>query len=150
NVFDDAVRSEEAKSESLRSNAKAGAADPNVNPYVIAAELGREMTDASTVVKTGARLERAIEKIHELQERCKHAALADASLWTNQNLVFTRSLSDMIKLAEVILVGGLARKESRGSHYRLDYPDRDDANFLRTTIAEYDASTGRPKISYRE
>lgn len=149
-AFDEVVRQEEQKAEALRTKAKAGAADPSVNPYVIAAELGREMTDASTVVKTGPRLEQAIEKIRELEERCDNAALADGSLWTNQNLCFTRSLRDMLKLAEVILVGGLARKESRGSHYRLDYPERDDANFLRTTIAEFDPASGRPKLSYRE
>ncbi len=148
--FDAAVKQEEAKVESLRSRAQQGLTDPAVNPYVIAQELGKEMTDASTVVKTGERLEKALNKIQELGERCSRATLADASLWTNQNMAFTRSLSDMVKLAEVILAGGIERRESRGSHFRLDYPDRDDDQFLKTTVAEYDAATGRPKISFRE
>jgi len=149
-IFDTPAREEEARAESLRSRAQAGSNDPEVNPYVIAQELGAEMTAASTVVKTGDRLEQAIGTIGALKERCVRATLADAALWTNQNLAFTRALSDMLRLAEVILVGGLKRQESRGSHYRLDYPERDDATFWKTTIAEYDPAADAPRISYRE
>ena len=149
-VFDQVVKQEEQKVDALQSRAESGAMADDVNPYRIAQELGKEMTDASTVVKTGERLEQALAKIQELDERCARAALSDAAMWTNQNLSFTRSLADMIKLAEVILAGGIQRKESRGSHYRLDYPDRDDANFLKTTVASYDSATGRPSIEFRE
>jgi len=149
-VFDAPAKQEQDRAEALRARARAGAPDPEVNPYLIAQELGREMTDASTVVKTGERLEQALGKIRELKDRCARATLADASMWTNQNLAFTRGLSDMLRLAEVILAGGIERKESRGSHYRLDYPDRDDANFWKTTIAEYDADADAPRISYRD
>jgi len=53
-------------------------------------------------------------------------------------------------LAEVILVGGIERRESRGSHYRTDYTERDDVNFLKTTIAKYNADTGRPDIAFED
>ena len=112
--------------------------------------MGEELTAASTVVKTGERMEQALGKIRELQERFGKIRLADSGMWTNQNLSFSRAVGDMLILAEAILVGGMERKESRGSHYRTDFPDRDDKNFHKTTIAAYNPETGRPEISYRE
>ncbi|MCZ6446471.1 MAG: succinate dehydrogenase flavoprotein subunit [Planctomycetota bacterium] len=116
------------------------------SPYQIGRELGEEMTAASTVVKSEQRLLRAIEALHQLQGRYQSIGLSDTGMWTNQNLSYARALGDMLKLAEVILQGGIDRKESRGAHYRTDFPDRDDANFLKTTVAKYDPDTGRPEI----
>ena len=64
-------------------------------------------------------------------------APTQAAVWTNQTLSFTRAVGDMIILAQAIAKGGLVREESRGSHYRLDFPDRDDERFHKTTIAHY-------------
>ena len=49
----------------------------------------------------------------------------------------------MLILAEAIIKGGIVRKESRGSHYRLDYPDRDDDNFMKTTVAKFEGNATR-------
>ena len=92
----------------------------------------------------------ALDKLRDLQDRYARLKLSDTDLWTNQNLSYGRALGDMLKLAEVILQGSILRKESRGAHYRTDYPDRDDENFLKTTIAEYDPETGRPDFRYEE
>jgi succinate dehydrogenase / fumarate reductase flavoprotein subunit len=54
----------------------------------------------------------------------------------------------MIKLAEAILRGALTRNESRGAHYKPAFPDRDDANFLKATIATYDAANDAAQITY--
>ncbi|MCH8344763.1 MAG: succinate dehydrogenase flavoprotein subunit [Planctomycetes bacterium] len=116
------------------------------SPYQIGRELGEEMTAASTVVKSEQRLLQAIEALQQLQGRYQSIGLSDTGMWTNQNLCYARALGDMLKLAEVILQGGIDRKESRGAHYRTDFPDRDDANFLKTTVAKYDPDTGRPEI----
>jgi len=144
NVFDDAVDSETRKMQNLID------ANGRENPYEIAREMGLEMTAASTVVKTEARMTQAMTRLHELQDRYTRISLSDHGLWTNQNLSFARAVGDMLKLAEVILLGGVMRKESRGSHYRSDYPQRDDPNFLKTTVAAWDASTGHPSIRYEE
>jgi len=145
-VYDRVVAQEEEKVKKLIDSA----GENGENPYVIAKEMGIAMTDASTVVKTEEKMLQAMDKLHELQDRFKKVSLSDTGMWTNQNLSFTRSVGDMLLEAEVILQGGIDRKESRGSHYRPDYPERDDVNFQKTTVAEYDPSTGRPKIWYEE
>ncbi|XOV77187.1 MAG: hypothetical protein ACFHWZ_16385 [Phycisphaerales bacterium] len=115
------------------------------NPYEIAKELGLEMTASSTVIKTGPRLEQSLNKLEELRDRYSRISLSDSGFWTNQNLSWARAVGDMIALADPIVRGGLAREESRGSHYRTDFLGRDDSRFLKTTVAEFDASTGRPR-----
>lgn len=147
-VFDRAVKAEEAKVEKLLSSTKPG--DREQNAYIIAAELGEEMTAASTVVKTEDRMQRALTKIRELKDRFSRVTLGDDATWTNQSLSFTRATGDMLELAEVIVMGGIARKESRGSHYRLDYPDRNDAEFMKHTIAKFNPSTRTHDISFRD
>jgi succinate dehydrogenase / fumarate reductase flavoprotein subunit len=142
--FEATVAQETAKAETLI----AGAGDEN--PYEIGREMGEEMTAASTVVKTEARMLAAMTKLRELQDRATHMRLSDTGMWTNQNLSYARALRDMLILAEVILQGGIDRKESRGSHYRSDYTERNDEQFLKTTIATYDPATGRPVITWED
>jgi succinate dehydrogenase flavoprotein subunit len=150
-VYDTIVEQEQAKQARLLASAGEGATDdPAHNPYTIAAELGEEMTAASTVVKTGPRLEQCLEKIAELRERYAGVRLGDSADWTNQSLSFTRVLGDMIAMADVIARGGLLREESRGSHYRLDFPDRDDSRFLKACVAEFDGGSGEARISWRD
>ncbi|MEL7484122.1 MAG: hypothetical protein AAFN41_07185, partial [Planctomycetota bacterium] len=136
-LFDSAVKAEEDHNKSLVDSGS-GDASPETNPYTIANELGVEMTESSTVVKTGERLTQSEAKLAELRERFGRVRLGDAAQWTNQSLSFARATGDMLILAEAIVKGGNVRKESRGSHYRLDYPDRDDANFLKATVAKYE------------
>jgi succinate dehydrogenase / fumarate reductase flavoprotein subunit len=140
--FDEAVRAEQAIVDALV------ASDGDENPYRLGVELGEEMTAAATVVKIHDRMTQALERLREFKTRFGRVRLADTGAWTNQNLSYARSLGDMLRLAEVILVGGIERQESRGSHYRTDYPDRDDARFLKTTVAEYDAEADAPKLWY--
>ncbi len=122
----------------------------NENPYQIGKELGDEMTEASTVVKEESRLLQARAKLAELRDRCARIRLSDTGLWTNQNLSYARAVQDMVLLADAIIEGGIARKESRGSHYRSDYEKRDDEKFLKTTVAKFNAKTGRPELSYED
>src|SRR6185437_3707315 len=74
--------------------------------------------------------------------------LSDTGMWTNQNLSFARATRDMIVLAEAILKGALQRDESRGAHYKPEFPERRDAEFLKATIATYDPATNSSNISY--
>jgi succinate dehydrogenase / fumarate reductase flavoprotein subunit len=149
-ILERAAKHEEEKMQRLLDGAGVNATGESENPYQIALEMGVEMTAASTVVKTGDRLRAAGDRIRELQDRFRRVRLADNSMWTNQTLSFTRALGDMLLLAETVVEGGSLREESRGSHFRTDFPDRDDSRFLQTTIAEFDKESGRPRISYRD
>jgi succinate dehydrogenase / fumarate reductase flavoprotein subunit len=118
------------------------------NPYLLWQEMGKWMTDTCTVVRHNERLEEALARCQEWKDRYKKVKLSDTGMWTNQNLSFTRALRDMIAYAEAILKGALMRNESRGAHFKPAFPDRDDANYLKATIATYDPATGSPQISY--
>ena len=76
----------------------------------------------------------------------KRVKLSDTGMWTNQNLSFARATRDMIMLAEAILKGALLRNESRGAHYKPAFPDRNDEEFLKATIATYDAASNSSNI----
>ncbi len=141
-IFDAGVRAEQARMDALVS------AEGDENPYLIGAELGTEMTAASTVIKTETRMLAARGKLAELRERYARVRLSDTGLWTNQNLSYTRALGHMLILADAILEGGIARKESRGSHYRTDFPERDDANFMKTTVASWSSEANGASLTF--
>lgn len=141
-AFERDVKAEEAKQKRLTDAVSRDTTDPKVNPYQIGKELGDEMTDACTVVREGKRLEQCLGKIAELKERYERAKLADGAMWTNQSLAYARAVGDMLVLGEAIARASLARKESRGAHYRSDFKDRDDAGFMKTTKAVYVPGTG--------
>ncbi len=116
------------------------------NPYVLHRELGDWMTRYCTVVRKEEKLRQTDAKIQELMERWERIDLPDTGEWVNQSVVFTRQLRDMLELARVMVQGAIARQESRGVHLRPDFPDRDDEEWLRTTIAEW--MPDGPRLSY--
>ncbi len=124
--------------------------DGTENPYLIGRELGDEMTAACTVVKSEPRLLQAREKLAELRDRYGRVRLSDTGLWTNQNLSYARAVGDMLRIADAMIEGSLLRKESRGSHYRTDFPKRHDGDFLKTSVARLDPSTDRCTIAYED
>ena len=105
------------------------------NPYVLAEELGDWMLEHVTIVRSNEPLRRTDAKVMELKERWKNASALDRSPWANAPLSFLNQLDNMLELARVVVLGALARDESRGSHYKPDFPKRDDAKWLRSTIA---------------
>lgn len=147
-VYDQAAKREQDKQDKLLASVSSGKGDHSLNPYVIANELGEEMNAASTVVKTGPRLEKCLAKLDELSDRYSRCELGDGAMWTNQSLSFARSVGDMIILAEAIAKAGLLREESRGSHYRTDFPERDDEKFWKASVAKYNESTGKSDIEF--
>jgi succinate dehydrogenase / fumarate reductase flavoprotein subunit len=116
------------------------------NQYVIHEEMGKWMTDNVTVVRYNDKLQATDQKLLELMDRYRHISINDSNLWATMALPHARHLKNMLELARVITLGALNRNESRGAHYKPDFPDRDDENFLKTTIAEY--SGEGPVISY--
>jgi succinate dehydrogenase / fumarate reductase flavoprotein subunit len=145
-AFDGAVKSENERFQGLVNTAGKGEPDAKTNAYVIGKELGDEMTAACTVVRSEPRLKQCLVKLSELKDRIASVRLADAAAWSNQSLSYTRAVADMILIAEAIAKGALERRESRGAHYRTDYTERDDANFMKTTLAKYDAASGTSSV----
>jgi succinate dehydrogenase / fumarate reductase, flavoprotein subunit len=107
------------------------------NPMAIWRELGEIMTEHVTVTRINKNLEMADGQLRGLQERYRRINLSDRTQWSNQTLNFARELENMLLLARVITMGALARNESRGAHYKPDFPERDDANWLKTTRAKW-------------
>jgi succinate dehydrogenase / fumarate reductase flavoprotein subunit len=105
------------------------------NTYDIAIEMKHEMMADMGVFRTGEGMQNALEKIRELKERMSHVRVQDAGKIFNLDLLNAWELSNLLDLAEVITVSGLARTESRGAHSREDYPKRDDQNWLKHTLA---------------
>lgn len=116
------------------------------NPYHIYKELGDVMTQNVTVIRYNDKLAGTDQKIQELMQRWQKIQLIDDVQWSNQTALFIRQLWNMLELARVITLGALNRNESRGAHYKPDYPERDDANWLKTTIATY--TPEGPQFSY--
>ncbi|MET7884091.1 succinate dehydrogenase flavoprotein subunit [Streptomyces avermitilis] len=96
----------------------------------------QETMDANVMVfRTEQTIKTAVEKIAELRERYLNVSIQDKGKRFNTDLLEAIELGNLLDLAEVMAVSALARKESRGGHYREDYPNRDDVNFMRHTMA---------------
>ncbi len=140
--FADEKRRQEEKYESILKM------DGTENAYVLHKELGEWMINNVTIVRYNKKLEETDKKIVELMERYKNININDTAKWSNQGVAFTRQLWNMFELARVMTLGALMRNESRGAHYKPDYPNRDDDNFLKTTIATH--TPNGPEITYED
>jgi succinate dehydrogenase / fumarate reductase flavoprotein subunit len=114
-----------------------GHGDGSEDVYVIRNELQKTMDNNVGVYRTGPQMQEALKKIKELKQRIKRVKVKDDSRIYNTNLINVIETTNLIELAEIIVVGGLARTESRGAHSRRDYPNRDDVNWGKHTLARY-------------
>ncbi|MBV2154344.1 succinate dehydrogenase flavoprotein subunit [Kitasatospora sp. SUK 42] len=98
-------------------------------------ELQETMDTNAMVYRTGATLKQAVEDIAALKERYKNISVQDKGFRYNTDLLEAIELGNLLDLAEVLAVSALAREESRGGHYREDFPTRDDVKFMQHTMA---------------
>ena len=117
------------------------------NVYEIKRELRTCMDVNVGVFRTGQELSQGLEKIRSLRKRSSNISIDDKSPVYNTNLYHTLELGNLLDLAEVMVMGALNRTESRGGHARRDYPERDDANWLKHTLA-FHTDRG-PKLDYK-
>ena len=164
-LFERATGRQEERHESLLS--RRGGRE---NPYALHGELGDIMTRAATVVRRNDQLAKAYDDVCDLEQRWRECSLSDTGNWTNQNVVFTKSLGDMFPIAKLILKGALLRDECRGAHFKPEFAmpgiaatapaeqrreaeawcdrfQQNTAKWLRTTVAKA-GSDGHPQISY--
>ncbi|WP_037315748.1 succinate dehydrogenase flavoprotein subunit [Amycolatopsis orientalis] len=101
----------------------------------IRTELQRTMDSHASVYRTEDTLKQALTDVQSLKERYSRITVSDKGKRYNTDVLEAVELGFLLELAEVLVVGALARKESRGGHAREDYPNRDDTNFMRHTMA---------------
>jgi succinate dehydrogenase / fumarate reductase flavoprotein subunit len=103
--------------------------------YALKARLREVMDESVYVFRDEAGLTDAVREVRELKEKYRRVRVTDGGGVFNYNLLDTLEVGVMLELAEVVAQGALNRRESRGGHARLDYPQRDDANWLKHTLA---------------
>ncbi|MGV9710521.1 succinate dehydrogenase flavoprotein subunit [Gordonia sp. NPDC003424] len=101
----------------------------------IRTKMQQTMDDNASVFRTEETLKQALTDIHALKERYANVRVHDKGKRFNSDLLEAIELGFLLELAEVTVVGALNRKESRGGHAREDYPNRDDVNYMRHTMA---------------
>jgi succinate dehydrogenase / fumarate reductase flavoprotein subunit len=118
----------------------------DVNPYEVGKELTDTMDEKAYVYRTESELVEGLKKIRRLQSLSwKH--VDDQAKEYNTNFINVMEIDSMLRVAEVVLLGALNRRESRGAHARIDFKDRDDNNFLKHTLAYYH-DNGEPKMNW--
>jgi succinate dehydrogenase / fumarate reductase flavoprotein subunit len=140
-IFDHAL----AEEQKLKDDIMARHGPENV--HQLHDELSDTLVRNVTVMRNNADLQKTLDKIKELRERYAHIHLDDHSRFANQTYIFANQFGPMLELAAVITKGALLRNEFRGSHYKPEFPKRDDENWLKTTIAKYQVD--EPVISYQ-
>jgi succinate dehydrogenase / fumarate reductase flavoprotein subunit len=115
------------------------------NPYEVHSQIQTLMDQFAYVYRDGAGLERGLRELRELHKQ-SYRHVEDQAKEYNTNLINVLELEAMFEIAEVVLVGAIARTESRGAHTRMDYPKRDDQNWLKHTLA-YRSAEG-PRLDY--
>ncbi|HWZ50258.1 MAG TPA: succinate dehydrogenase flavoprotein subunit [Granulicella sp.] len=118
------------------------------NPFKMWRELGDTMTRHATIIRYNSGLAEADAKIVELMDRYRNINLSDKSQWANTSFAFARQLWNMLELSRVVVQGAALRDESRGAHYKPDFPERNDEKFLKTTKAAF--VDGAPKFEFEE
>ena len=139
----EALREERAKLDTLLSGQGRESAS------TLKAEMQSVMTDKVGIFRTGDNLQLAVDKLQELLHRSREIGVPYKAAGANPELVTAYRVQKMIKLALTVAYGALTRTESRGAHFRNDYPQRNDAGWLRRTLSTWpDAAQSLPTLSY--
>jgi succinate dehydrogenase / fumarate reductase flavoprotein subunit len=142
--FDEsAIKRDEEKFEKLKKSAG------KERHGLLKSELQEEMRANVGVFREENAMKKALDKIGELKERAKNIGIDDKSKTFNTDIVEAFEFSNILLIAEVITRGAILRKESRGAHYRTDFPERDDSNWLKHTLATLDEK-GSVKFDFSE
>jgi succinate dehydrogenase / fumarate reductase flavoprotein subunit len=138
--FDKALAEEVAFKDDLMNRS----GDENV--HLLHDELAAWMVNHVTVKRNNPDLGATLDKIKEIRERYQHITLDDRTPFANQTYIFANQFNAMLEVALIITKGALLRNESRGSHFKPEFPNRDDEHWLKTTVASYHKE--EPEITY--
>lgn len=124
-----------------------GASGPESAP-VLRHELQETMTQKCGIFRDETKLKECLSKVRELQDRFDRIGIGDRSLAFNTEVIEALETQNLIEFSEIIIYGAIARKESRGAHWRVDYPRRDDQNWLKHTMAF--KKDGKIELRYKD
>ncbi len=122
--------------------------DKEENAFKIFKELGNALWNGVGVFREEKSMKEALEKVMELKDKARYLTIKDKSDSYNTELLFSLKLLNALDVAPSIIIPAIERKESRGSHYRLDYPKRDDENFLKHSLITLE--NGEYKLSWKD
>ncbi|MDW7681065.1 MAG: hypothetical protein SCK70_10905 [bacterium] len=111
--------------------------------------MEKMMIENFGIFRTQQLMQQGLEKLKQLKRRYQQVIVQDKGSRYNLDLIRVLELGLMLELAEVIAVGAIARKESRGAHFREDFPKMDNDHFLKHTIVRRD-DHGNPALSYKD
>ncbi|MDH3536421.1 MAG: fumarate reductase flavoprotein subunit [Gammaproteobacteria bacterium] len=121
----------------------------NENPFALTREMQDIMTDKVGIFRDGARLGEAVEELQSLLRRSRKIGVNNQVPGANPELVAAYRVQKKLKLALCVALGALQRSESRGAHFRQDFPQRNDSDWLRRTLASWpDEDATLPRLDY--
>lgn len=118
--------------------------------YEIRDAMAETMMQKVGIFRTGRDLEEAVDELRALVRECGRAVLRSKAPGMNPELTFALRVPGMLRLALVTAMGALARTESRGAHYRSDYPARNDAEWLNRTLVRWREGAAEPQVHLRQ
>ena len=148
NLSEDLYLEAIAKEEALKVDLLSRNGGENV--HKLHDELADILINNVTVKRDNENLKKVLKQIDEIEDRYNKITLDDKSQFANQTYAFANQFGYMLDLAKVITKGALDRNEFRGAHFKPEFPDRNDEEWLKTTIAIYDPKTKNPIISYEK
>ncbi len=139
------IDGQEVKAEEKRIYDEIFHGNGDINPYELKDEITRTMEEKAYIFRNGEMIAEGIKKIKELKAK-SWKRVDDKAKEYNTNFINVLEIDSMLRVCEALLTSAYHRLESRGAHARLDYPNRDDTNFLKHTLAYY--TFDGPKITY--
>ena len=139
-LTDDTLRREESRVAKLMANPGPERA------WQIREDLGKSLNRKLGIFRTKGSMTSALETVRALKGRAAHLFIQDRGRIFNSELIQAFELTSLLEIAEVIVMGALAREESRGAHYRSDFPQRDDGRWLKHTVAS--RTPNGPQLTY--
>ena len=119
---------------------------PGVRSWQVRDDLGKVMSVNLGLFRTKESMTEALAQIHVLKARAEQVFVQDRGKIFNSDLIQSLELGSLVEVADTIAASALAREESRGAHYRSDFPNRDDVRWLTHTLAH--RAPDSPRLSY--
>jgi fumarate reductase flavoprotein subunit len=137
-------------SEQERIDALVAGAGGRENVYTVLKDMQNALTEGAFVFRTGEGLKRCVDKLQDIHERAGKVGLKSDGRGANPELAAALKIQGQVKLAICVAYGALQRTESRGSHTREDFPERNDRDWLNRTLAYWPQGAELPELKYED